>query len=607
MVTRQSSPGRERSTMVATGRELISTDASSRRAEELFQEQRQEAFRNTDRLFGRLMLIQWAAAIFIAVCFSWRTWSGAVSQIHPHVWGAIFFGGAISIFPAWLTHVWAGRAFTRYVVAVAQMLMSCLLIALTGGRIETHFHVFGSLVILSFYYDWPILIPATIVLALDHFIRGIYWPYSVYGVLAASPWRSVEHAGWVGFEDIFLVISCVRNVRKMRFIANRSAHLEASEEAAQAANRTKDQFLAVLSHELRSPLTPVLAVASYLTKQREKLPPELRSEIEMIQRNIELEAHLIDDLLDITKISSGKLELALEVTDLHVAVRNAFDICAQNIRTKNLTVEWNLEAPRHRAIADPVRLRQVCWNILNNAVKFTPPGGFIFVRSRNDAESNFILDVQDTGIGIEPEAVDQIFNAFEQGPRSITREFGGLGLGLAISKSLVDSHGGRLVASSAGTNAGATFSLTLKSVSEPQAATAAPSDSQAAQWKLRILVVDDHDDTRRVLASLLRTRGHEVVTAINVASALEVLGREKIDVLLSDIGLPDETGYGLMERARSLQRLVGIAISGFGTAEDISRATTAGFAHHLIKPVEFNQLEAMLFQLTSKQRLDAAA
>ena len=157
-------------------------------------------------------------------------WDGQTSQVHIHVWAAIFLGGAISVFPIWMTHAWPGATINRYVIAVAQMLMSALLIALTGGRIETHFHVFGSLVILSFYRDWRVLIPATIVVALDHFVRGIYWPYSVYGVLTASPLRSLEHAGWVIFEDVFLVISCLRSVREMRSIANRTAALEASEQ-----------------------------------------------------------------------------------------------------------------------------------------------------------------------------------------------------------------------------------------------------------------------------------------------------------------------------------------------------------------------------------------
>src|ERR1700730_12150271 len=210
--------------------ELSAQDDCARRSDELFEQQKQEIYRNTDQLFARLMIVQWIAAVPMALLTSSYTWIGQASAIHIHVWAAIFLGGAISFFPIWLTRAWPGAAITRYVIAVGQMLMSALLISVTGGRIETHFHVFGSLVILSFYRDWRVLIPATIVVALDHFIRGIYWPYSVYGVLTATPWRSIEHAVWVVFEDIFLVISCFRSIREMRSIANRTAALEMSEQ-----------------------------------------------------------------------------------------------------------------------------------------------------------------------------------------------------------------------------------------------------------------------------------------------------------------------------------------------------------------------------------------
>ncbi|HYR22435.1 MAG TPA: PAS domain S-box protein [Chthoniobacterales bacterium] len=210
--------------------EMSTQDECARRSDELFARQQDEIYRNTDQLFARLMIFQWVAAIAMALVISPYTWAGQSSAIHIHVWAAIFLGGAISFFPIWLTRVWPGAAITRHIIAVAQMLMSALLISVTGGRIETHFHVFGSLVILSFYRDWRVLIPATIVVALDHFLRGVYWPYSVYGVLTASPWRSIEHAAWVIFEDLFLVISCLRSIREMRSIANRTAALEASEQ-----------------------------------------------------------------------------------------------------------------------------------------------------------------------------------------------------------------------------------------------------------------------------------------------------------------------------------------------------------------------------------------
>src|SRR5947207_4584071 len=211
-------------------RKLTKHESPAERAEELFQQQQNEIYIKTDQLFAKLMFCQWVACVVMAVMVSHYTWSGQTKAIHDHVWAAIFLGGAISLFPIWMARAWPGATVTRYIIAIAQMLMSALLISVTGGRIETHFHVFGSLVILSFYRDWRVLVPATIVVALDHFIRGVYWPYSVYGVLAASPWRSIEHAAWVVFEDIFLVISCLRSIREMRSIANRTAALELSEQ-----------------------------------------------------------------------------------------------------------------------------------------------------------------------------------------------------------------------------------------------------------------------------------------------------------------------------------------------------------------------------------------
>jgi two-component system sensor histidine kinase/response regulator len=216
--------------MFELGKLTALPDSAGDRAEELFQQHRRQIFRQTDQLFARLMLFQWVACIILALVVSPQTWDGAASRVHLHVWSALLIGGAISLFPVWMTRVWPGAVATRHVIAVAQMLMSALLIAVTGGRIETHFHVFGSLVILSFYRDWRVLVPATVVVALDHFLRGVFLPYSVYGVLSASPWRSVEHAGWVIFENVFLVISCLRSIKEMRFIANRTAALEASDQ-----------------------------------------------------------------------------------------------------------------------------------------------------------------------------------------------------------------------------------------------------------------------------------------------------------------------------------------------------------------------------------------
>ena len=196
------------------------------RAQELFRGHQQEIFRNTDRLFAGLMLFQWICSIVAALWISPLTWEGTRSTIHPHVWAALFLGAAISLFPIYLSIKYPGKAITRYTISTAQMLMSGLLIHVSGGRIETHFHIFGSLAFLAFYRDWRVLVPATIVVCLDHWFRGLYWPDSIYGVLVASPWRTLEHGAWIVFEDIFLVISCLRSTREMHSIAAQTAQLE---------------------------------------------------------------------------------------------------------------------------------------------------------------------------------------------------------------------------------------------------------------------------------------------------------------------------------------------------------------------------------------------
>jgi PAS domain S-box-containing protein len=370
-------------------------------------------------------------------------------------------------------------------------------------------------------------------------------------------------------------------------------NLEAAKIAAENANKAKDDFLASLSHELRTPLMPAMIAASYLVEHGNLLP-ELRDEVMTIWRNVQLEAQLIDDLLDVTRITRGKIEVHHEVADVHLLLHNAIDIARNDIAKKEIDLEIELEATGHHIWADPVRIQQVFWNLINNAVKFTPNKGRIRIRSFNKGKQ-FVFEISDTGIGIEPERQANIFEPFHQGERSITRQFGGLGLGLTISRTLLDLHGGTIAVESAGKNQGTTFRVFLDLLREP---VTLPSDGvesrEVTSRKLRLLLVDDHDDTRGVLSRLLNKCGHEVVTADSAKNALRALDSTKFDALISDIGLPGTSGYELIHEAKQRQPLKGIALSGLGMDEDLQRSRAAGFDYHLTKPINFQDLRSIL-------------
>ena len=394
---------------------------------------------------------------------------------------------------------------------------------------------------------------------------------------------------------VFETVASVSETSKEAQERTEIRRIEAEKTAAEKANKAKDEFLAVLSHELRTPLTPALAAASYLADHAENLPQEFREEIATIRRNIQLEARLIDDLLDLTRIVRGKIELHFEVVDAHRVLREMIEVVGDDIIEKELDVGISLSAQAHLIWADPVRIRQVYWNLIRNAVKFTPPRGHIDIRSSNDEQARFLLEVSDSGVGIEPERQSEVFNAFEQGSTFITREFGGLGLGLTISKKLIDLHGGTIAVESAGKDRGASFKITLESLHEKEMPNEQSSENGAAAPKsLRLLLVEDHADTRRTLSRLLSRCGHKVSSTDHVESALKLLDSKRFDALVSDIQLPGRSGYELIAIAKQRHHLKGIAISGFGMEEDIKRSLAAGFDHHLTKPVDFRNLSALL-------------
>jgi two-component system CheB/CheR fusion protein len=392
--------------------------------------------------------------------------------------------------------------------------------------------------------------------------------------------------------------------------ARRHAELEVdrARQEAEAASRAKDHFLATLSHELRTPLTPVLAVVSALQDDA-RLPADVRAHLRMVRRNVELEARLIDDMLDLTRVARGKLELHREVADLKQVLDHALQTASGDLLDKKLRLVVDLALEDHAVWADTPRLIQVFWNLFSNAVKFTPPGGTIAVRSwREEAPAGplFVVEVTDTGIGIEPDVLLDIFDAFKQGEQAITRRFGGLGLGLAISKAIVELHGGSLAATSSGRGRGSIFSVRLP-VGDLQlrpavvsgtslAAAAAALRDPATDSKLRILLVEDHVDTAEAMAELLRDMGHEITVAGSVAAGLAAAECQggRFDLVLSDLGLPDGTGLDLMAELHRRYGVRGIALSGYGMEEDVRRSLEAGFERHLTKPINLQALQSAI-------------
>jgi two-component system CheB/CheR fusion protein len=374
-----------------------------------------------------------------------------------------------------------------------------------------------------------------------------------------------------------------------------------AKQAAEAANHSKDRFLAVLSHELRTPLTPVLMAVAALEHDPE-LRPDVREDLTMVKRNIELETKLIDDLLDLNRISSGKLELAIEPVDLNETVRHVCGICQSQVFERGTRLETKLQEGDAMIAADSARLQQVLWNVLKNAIKFSAEDGTIRVTTARLPDGRWQVRVEDSGIGISREILPHIFDAFEQGGTTVTKQFGGLGLGLAISKAVVELHRGSIRAESSGVGQGSTFIIELPGDAPGEIAKAGSRTStHGSTQPLRLLLVEDHSDTARTLGRLLRAQGYSVVVVSDVSAATAAASRERIDVLVSDLGLPDGSGYDVMDRIRAIRSVPGIAMSGYGMEEDKRRSLEAGFSEHLVKPIDATQLIAAIRRVTDNR------
>lgn len=441
------------------------------RAAQLFAEHQVQLFKQTNRLLAWLMIFQWAAGIAAAIWISPKTWSGQFSDVHFHIYVAIFLGGVISLPTAYLGLARSEVPSTRYIIAANQMLTSALLIHLTGGRIETHFHVFGSLAFLAFYRDWTVLVPATIIVAFDHWFRGVYWPQSVYGVLTASPWRWLEHTGWVVFENIILVAYCVRGRAEMFEIANRTAELENTNEVIESkvkertlelvkanerfenelVERKKLESMIVQSekmaaigqlaggvaHEINNPLGVILGFSQSVVRRLKPGDP-LEIPLTAIEREAIRCKNLVQDLLTFSRVNkAGK-----EIIDLQEAIEGALTLVLAQSKVKNveLTKEF---AAGCKISGNRTQIQQIIVNLCNNAMDAMPRGGKLMVSSKkvkSEEREGVEVRVRDTGMGISKEIQSQIFNPF-----FTTKEAGkGTGLGLSLVYELVAKHDGKI-------------------------------------------------------------------------------------------------------------------------------------------------------------------
>jgi PAS domain S-box-containing protein len=363
------------------------------------------------------------------------------------------------------------------------------------------------------------------------------------------------------------------------------------------ATRAKDNFLAVLSHELRTPLAPVLMGIAALSKPG-KVSPSSYPILTMMVDNLQLEARIIDDLLDISRITRGQMEYKFQITDLHTLIEHAVEICKPDFSANGHQLRLDLSAPRHHVEGDPARLQQVIWNLVTNALKYTPRGGQIAVETTLHDSDYIKVTVSDNGMGIEPNDIPKLFQAFERGYAASFSHARGLGLGLALTRSIVEAHNSTIEATSEGRDKGCKFVIALKTV-RPSAIVRARSLSEnQTPRRLKILLAEDHEATVNITAEMLRENGHDVTVATSLRRALEAAD-DGFDIVVSDIDLGDGSGLELIRHIRASSDIPGIAISGYATKEDVRESLQAGFSIHLAKPITYAALESAIRQVTA--------
>jgi len=627
------------------------------RATELHLADQQSALaRSLDLMMRRLLLLQWAAAVILAAWFTPWTWDGIESSIHPHIWSTLAAGVLLAGVPVFLTFRMPGLAVTRLTIALAEGAFCGLFIHLLGGRIEAHFMVFAVLALLAMYHDWRILAAMSLVVAVDHLVRGYVWPQSIYGTTTITPWRWVEHAVWVLVEDYFLLLSCRYATAEMRRTAKSQAELQAYSQdverivtsrttalaeanaqlktacaQAAAATRAKSEFLANMSHEIRTPMTSILGYADLLYDDGdiERAPKARVQAIRTIQRNGEHLLGVINDILDLSKIEADQMTVEhaeLSPVKILLDVESLMSVRA-NEKGISLKVEYATAIPQ-RIHCDSLRLRQILVNVLGNSIKFTEAGGVrLVVRFVPGVRPRMEFDAIDSGIGMTQEQQELVFRPFVQADTTMTRRFGGTGLGLTISKKFAQLLGGDLAIVESIADHGTTMRLSIpvemaasrrlfrpdqESLRENTEAREAPLGEPPVRG-VRVLLAEDGPDNQRLIRHLLTKLGMEVDVVDNgrsaVDAAVQALGERPYDVVLMDMQMPILDGYEATATLRALgyERPI-IALTAHAMAGDREKCLRVGCDDYATKPITKGALiEVVLRNLKSDGSLAATA